>query len=247
MAAFNLARNLGAPGIELDIHACATGELVVAHDYTFTRMVPDGPNGGGRTIEELDLREIRALDLGAAFGSQSPVQEKKPGTAGDFSGEHPPLLEEVLENFCPAMYVDIELKSEKTKNDPLPLAAAEKLKSLGEKIAAAVTVSSFNPFALLAFKSYCPHIPTAIIWSADKAVPPILRRGLGRIISRCDYLKPVYTQVTPWNHFRFVRLESRPLVAWTVDDPALAVNLVKAGSEGIITNRPQDLTGKIFS
>jgi glycerophosphoryl diester phosphodiesterase len=65
-----------------------------------------------------------------------------------FSGEHPPLREEVLEDFCPAMYVDIELKSRKTKDDPLPALLAEKLISLGNKIGTAVTVSSFNPLCL---------------------------------------------------------------------------------------------------
>jgi glycerophosphoryl diester phosphodiesterase len=37
MAAFRLARDLGAPGLELDVHVCRSGELVVAHDDTFKR------------------------------------------------------------------------------------------------------------------------------------------------------------------------------------------------------------------
>jgi glycerophosphoryl diester phosphodiesterase len=237
MAAFRKARETGAPGIELDIHVCAasagkTGELVVVHDDTFKRTAPPDDNGGGRNIEELTLAEIRCIDVGSFF---DPA----------FKTERPPLLEEVLEEFCPAMYVDIELKSRKTKDDPLPKLLAEKLKALGNSVRAALTVSSFNPLCLASFKTLCPDIPTATIWSADSEVPPLLRRGLGRILVRCDYLKPVHAQVNPFSRFRFSILEKRSLIPWTVDNPVLVQKLLALGCEGIITNRPQDMTALV--
>jgi glycerophosphoryl diester phosphodiesterase len=255
MAAFRKARDIGAPGIELDIHICKTGELVVAHDGNFLRTAPDGPNGGGRPIEELDFREIRDIDVGVAFGRQSSIQEAPEGTgtngtgangtgaagAGPFAGEHPPLLEQVLEEFCPGMYIDIELKTEKTRDDSLPARTADMLRRMGDRVLGSVTVSSFNPYSIRAFKRHCPQVPTAIIWSAGKGVPFLLRRGFGRRIARCDYLKPVHLQVTRFSLFRFSKMEGRPLVPWTVDDPALARRLIAEGCAGIISNRPQDL------
>jgi glycerophosphoryl diester phosphodiesterase len=232
MAAYKKARELGVPGIELDIHATLDGKLAVAHDDTFKRTAPPDNNGGGKLLEELKYDEIRRIDVGSFFGAP-------------WSSERPPLLEEVLEEFCPAMYVDIELKSRKTKNDPLPGLLAEKLKALGKTVSSAVTVSSFNPFCLRSFKKARPKdpdIPTAVIWSADGEVPPVLRRGFGRILAGCDYLKPVYKQVNPFSMFRF-KLEGRPVVPWTVDDLPLAEKLINAGCAGIITNRPQDMTG----
>ena len=77
MAAFRRARETGAAGMELDIHITSDGELVVAHDDTFTRTAPAGANGDGRGLEEMSLAEIRAIDVGSFFG---------PG----FSGERPP-------------------------------------------------------------------------------------------------------------------------------------------------------------
>ena len=229
LESFRKTREVGAPGIELDIHICGTGELVVAHDDTFTRTVPAEANGDGRRIEELSLAEIRALDVGSFFG---------PG----FAGERPPLLAEVLEEFCPDLYVDIELKSRKTKDDPLPVAAAKLLKTLGRAIEASVTVSSFNPLCLGAFKRAAPHIPTAVIYSVNPEVPWTLRRGAGRFIAGCDYVKPEHAQATAFARFRIAGLEGRPLVPWTVDDPALAERLLGLGCGGIITNRPQDMT-----
>jgi glycerophosphoryl diester phosphodiesterase len=232
MAAFKKARETGAPGIELDVHCSATGELVVAHDDTFKRTAPEGANGGGRALEELSLAEIRSIDVGSFFDPR-------------FSGERPPLLEEVLEECCPAMYIDIELKSRKAQGDPLPGLVAEKLKSLGDRTAGAVTVSSFNPFSIRAFKGRCAalglRIPTAAIWCDDPEVPWMLRRGLGGFLGRADYAKPDNRQVNRFSRFCWAVLEGRPPVPWTIDDPALAERMLRLGCAGIITNRPQDM------
>jgi glycerophosphoryl diester phosphodiesterase len=228
MAAFRKARELGAPGLELDIHVCASGELVVAHDDTFKRTAPQGNNGNGKDIETLTYAEIRRIDVGAFFGAP-------------FGGEHPPLLEEVLEEFCPGMYIDIELKSRKVRNDPLPALAAATLMRFGGSVESSVVISSFNPFCLGAFKKRCPQFPTAVIWSADSEVPLILRWGLGRFIARSDYAKPTRLQVTPRSYIRMAIRESRPIIPWTIDDPALARRMLDLGCQGIITNRPQDM------
>jgi glycerophosphoryl diester phosphodiesterase len=228
MASFRKARETGAPGIELDIHAAASGELVVAHDGNFTRTAPGAFNCEGRIIEELNYSEIKTVDVGVFFG---------PG----FKGEHPPLLEDVLESFCPEMYVDIELKTGKTRDDPLPGLLAALLKKFGSKVCGAVTVSSFNPVAVRNFKRLVPEIPTAVIYCPDKGVPFILRRGLGRFIAACDYLKPVHTLVNRFNRFRHTVLEGRPVVPWTIDDPAVAKKMAALGCAGIISNRPQDM------
>jgi glycerophosphoryl diester phosphodiesterase len=220
MAAFRMARELGSPGLELDVHICATDELVVAHDDTFKRTAPPDDNGNGRDIGELTLAEIRRIDVG---------------------GEYPPLLEEVLEEFCPGMYIDRELKSRKIRPDPLPGLMAETQRRLGDRTKDAVTVSSFNPFCLAAFKGRCPQVPAAVIWSAGAEVPLILRRGLGRFLTPCDYAKPVHTQVTPRSCRRISGFEGRPLVPWVIDDPVTARRMLDLGCQGIITNRPQDM------
>ena len=241
-AAFKKARETGAPGIELDVHATADGRLVVAHDDTFLRTAPADNNGNGKKLEELTGAEIGRIDVGSFF---DPA----------FSNERPPFLEDVLEEFCPGMYVDIELKSRKTKDDPLPELLAEKIASFGGKTAAAVTVSSFNPVCLVSFRKACrsrgvsERIPTAVIFCVDKELPWPLHRGFGRFIAGCDYLKPKYSQVTAFSRFRWAGIEKRPIVPWTVDDSSAAEALLRPGPagipgcEGIVTNRPQDMTG----
>ena len=219
LASFQTAKQFGIPGIELDIHLCASGELVVAHDDTFQRTA-----GDPRNIEDLTFEEIRSIDVGSFFDSK-------------FKNERVLHLEEVLEEFCPGMYIDIELKTRKTSHDDLPEAAAKVLKAFGARIIEAVTISSFNPFALRTFKKCAPEIPTALIWSRDTEVPWMLRRGHGRLIAGCDYLKPEYAQVKPNAGF----MKRAPVIPWTIDDADLAMKLIGFGAEGIISNKPQEI------
>ncbi len=58
LASFAKALELGAEAIELDVHVCATGELVVFHDFTADRTT----NGTGE-VHELPLAELKALKV----------------------------------------------------------------------------------------------------------------------------------------------------------------------------------------
>lgn len=222
MEAFRLAKEVGAPGIELDIHRCKTGEIVVLHDDTLMRVA-----GDPRPIEEISREELRHIDVGSW---------KDPS----FSHSRIPLLEEVLEEFLPTLYIDIEIKSRSSRDHSLAEALAQLLKRFGPRAQGAVTVSSFNPLALRAFKRWAPSFPTAIIWCNDPELPFYLRRGEGRWLSGCDYLKPRYDMVHKAFLFFRQTLGRRPVVPWTVDDSTKAQGLVTLGCAGIITNRPQD-------
>src|SRR5512138_815337 len=63
LAAFRLALEQGADGVELDVWRCRTGEVVVLHDED-TRRVAGSP----LRVREATLAELRALDVGAWKG-----------------------------------------------------------------------------------------------------------------------------------------------------------------------------------
>ena len=56
LEAFDLAAKMGADGVELDVHLCRSGEIVVAHDETVDRV----SSGSGR-IRELSLSELKSF------------------------------------------------------------------------------------------------------------------------------------------------------------------------------------------
>ena len=92
LPSFQLAVDMGADGIECDIHLSKDGRFIVCHDDKVDRT----SNGTG-SISDLTLAEIKALDFGAKFDAK-------------FAGTSAPTLEEMLDNdftlysFMPRFY-----------------------------------------------------------------------------------------------------------------------------------------------
>lgn len=219
LASFKLARDLGAPGIELDIHRCASGELVVFHDDTTERLCP----GTNHSIIDTPWTVLKMLDIGSWKGSQ-------------FSHERPILLAELFEEFGTTLYYDIEIKARTTEDRGAEQVLAELLTAMNIPPENA-TISSFNPIALKRFKGFAPHYATAVIYCKSKELPWYLRSGAGRYIAGCDYLKPEHVNVSLVTQF-FDTVHGYPVVPWTVDDPERAQSLIAQGCAGVITNKP---------
>src|SRR6185312_17377418 len=63
IAAFRLAREQGADGVELDVMRCATGEVVVFHDDDLGRL-----GGYPGDVRALSFAELRAVELHGGTG-----------------------------------------------------------------------------------------------------------------------------------------------------------------------------------
>ncbi len=83
------ALDFGVHGIEIDVHLCASGELVVFHDFTLERM----SNGFG-AISKYTLSELKQLKIDNKFQI--------------------PTLEEVLQLINKKCILNIELKGQST-------------------------------------------------------------------------------------------------------------------------------------
>jgi glycerophosphoryl diester phosphodiesterase len=79
MVAFRRALDLGADGIELDVHETRDGALVVMHDFTLTRTT-----GAHGFVHDHDAAYVRRLDAGSWFDLT-------------YARERVPLLAEVLD------------------------------------------------------------------------------------------------------------------------------------------------------
>jgi glycerophosphoryl diester phosphodiesterase len=142
MAAFQLAMQQGADGIELDVMLSKDGRLVVIHDDTVDRTT----NGTG-LVKDMTLAQLQALDAG--------------------NGEQIPTLEEVLHTFGGRFLINIELKNYATPFDALPRVVAELLNSNG--FSRSVIVSTFNPFNLTRFRRHCPGVKLGLLTVEGKA------------------------------------------------------------------------------
>ena len=79
LAAFRWVSENRIAAVELDVHRCATGELVVIHDFRTRRIC-----GADYKVEETPFAVLRSLDAGSSFDKR-------------FAGEKIPLLEEVFD------------------------------------------------------------------------------------------------------------------------------------------------------
>lgn len=236
LAAFREAARAGIPGIELDIHRCASGELVVAHDSDLYRV-----SGTRMVIEDSPLSVIRGLDIASGFRRRiADGVGHDPASAPDIiPPAQVPLLSELFEEFGSSFYYDIEIKHFPRVTGTVVRLLAGLIRQFG--LGGQCLVSSFNPFAVRSFKQIEPGIPTAVIYCRDPELPFWLRRGEGRYVSGCDVLKPQDASVTE----ALLRPDGNgnrlPVICWTVDSVEDAVALVERGVDGIISNDPEPI------
>ena len=143
MAAFGLALEQNADGIELDAKLSRDGQVVVIHDQTVDRTT----NGTGK-VRDLTLSELQKLDAGSRFSNE-------------FKGEKIPSLEEVLRGFGTRFLINVELTSYTTPGDLLPEKVARLIKNSGVK--ENIIFSSFHPVVLHRIMTLMPEVPAGLL------------------------------------------------------------------------------------
>jgi glycerophosphoryl diester phosphodiesterase len=227
LASFELARSLGAQAFELDVHLARSGDLVVVHDFGLGRVAARDAR-----VEELTLDELRDLEVGSWFNRAHP-ERANPA----FERERIPTLDEALDAIGPDAFVDVELKTNAGMPRALCRAVAETLAR--RKLAGAI-VSSFNPFALIEYRRHGDE-PVGAIYCPYKSVPWAMRHRECLYLSWPDVRKPALETALASPNAEGGRGPTREsVVAWTVDDPAVAAELFARGIDSIVTNRIQD-------
>src|SRR5262245_17599925 len=95
-AAFDLALQMGAHQIEIDVECTSDDYIVVIHDDTVDRTTD-----GAGLVTDQTLAALRELDAGAWFGAM-------------FAGERIPLFEEVLARYKGRAHLHTEIKGHST-------------------------------------------------------------------------------------------------------------------------------------
>jgi glycerophosphoryl diester phosphodiesterase len=215
LAAFRLAAEMGADGIELDVQRCATGEVVVLHDESLGRTT-----GYAGLLVETPWSTVRTLDAGARFSER-------------FRGERVPLLAEVLAGTPAKLLVNVELKCDRADDRGLTAATVAVVRET--RAEGRVLFSSFNPLCLWRARSLAPEVPRALLFERDSSFP--LRHALAAPLLSPVSLHPEDVLATPAS-IRSWRRRGYLVAPWTVDDPDRARSLLEAGATGIFTNVP---------
>ncbi len=211
LAAFRKAADMGADGIELDVHLSRDGVPVVIHNDTV-----DATTDGKGLVREMTLAQLKALDAGARF-------------AAEFTGERIPTLEEVLAEVGARLLTNIELKAGHTA--ALAPAVVELIRRMGME--SRVWFSSFKPYALYRVRAIAPDIPCGLLYGPLNPGTLLLRP-----FTPHEALHP-YKDMLTEGSIRRAHQRGLRVFTWTLDDPVAARRLAAWGIDGIITNEPE--------
>lgn len=218
VASFKRAMEVGADGVELDVHLTRDGQVVVIHDETVTEVT-----GVPGRIREMSLAEIQRLDAGSHFGPQ-------------FAGERIPTLDEALDAVGPQGIVNIEIKGTSVGSEGLEREVVRIIHA--HRMSERVLISSFNPFRLWRIRMLDPDLPRGMLHGPN--TPPYVRDLWFLPVVQPDALHPHYSMVNAAYMKRAHQWGVRVNV-WTVDDLAEARRLVDLGVDAMITNDPAHL------
>lgn len=213
LEAFQLAVELGADGVELDVHRSADGRLVIVHDFTV-----DGSTDGTGTVTDMTLDQLKALDAGSWKDAK-------------FKGAKIPTLDEVFEAVGQKIFINVEIKSMSIETDGIEALVAELIERYN--MADRVVVSSFNPLAIQRFKACAPHVAIGYL-TADDVPAEITAYAEGMSYEAYHpYEKSITPELVQEKNAQGVIVNT-----WTVNDPVRAVELAKMGVSVIITDKP---------
>jgi len=226
LAAFRLALEMGADGLELDVQASKDGEAVVIHDFTV-----DATTDGQGPVKDKTLAELKELDAGSWFDAPSINSGRR-----QFAGQRIPTLQEVIVEVGHQLLLNIELKARVFGSAGLVSEVVRLIED--HNLVHRAIVSSFNPLALRQVKRLNPRINTGLLYYFD--LPANLLHILLLFLVDPDALHPEKHLVTQeyltWAKERGYRVNVR-----TVDELAEMERFIALGVDGIITNRPDVL------
>lgn len=217
IAAFDLAVDMKADYIEIDVQRSKDGELVLIHDTTVDRTT----DGTGK-VGDLTLEQLRSLDAGSWKGEQ-------------FAGEPIPTFEEILDHYHGKIGILIELKApELYPGIEEQVAAALIERNLHKPQNEKIIIQSFNFESIKKMDQLLPKVPIGVLTSnrADTTL-----QALQEFSTYADWFNPSYGIVTE-ELVNQVHSLGMQIGSWTVRSKEAADFLFEMGVDAIISDYP---------
>jgi glycerophosphoryl diester phosphodiesterase len=217
LPAFQSALDAKADLIELDYYHSADGVPVVIHDKLLDRTTnaEDVLGQPKLLVDSLPLAELRKLDVGTWFDDK-------------FAGAKMPTLVESLDLIQTGSVTLIERKA----GDPATLVRLLEEKQLIDR----VVVQAFDWNFVAECRRLSPRLALGTL-SGKPANPEQIQAAAA-----------TGADIIVWDHEKIGRREiaqihqlGKKAWAYTIDDPQRAKQLVAAGLDGVITNKPAEM------
>ncbi|WP_264740532.1 glycerophosphodiester phosphodiesterase [Cytobacillus firmus] len=217
IAGFDLAVDMKADYIEIDVQRSKDGELVVIHDTSVDRTT----DGTGK-VGDLTFDYLRSLDAGSWKGEQ-------------FKGEPIPTFEEILDRYQGKVGILIELKApELYPGIEKQVADALKERNLDKPQNEKIIIQSFNFQSMKTMDQLLPKVPIGVLTSnrADTTA-----EALKEFSAYADWFNPSYGIVTE-ELVNQVHSLGMQIGSWTVRSQEAADFLFEMEVDAIITDYP---------
>ncbi|MBD8025644.1 glycerophosphodiester phosphodiesterase [Ureibacillus sp. 179-F W5.1 NHS] len=217
IAAFDLAVEMKADYIEIDVQRSKDGELVLIHDTTVDRTT----DGTGK-VGDLTFEQLRSLDAGSWFGEQ-------------FEGEKIPTFDEILDRYHGKVGILVEMKSPELYPG-IEEQVAEELKerNLDKPQNEKIIIQSFNFDSMKKMDKLLPKVPIGVLTSNRAHTTP---EALQEFSTYADWFNPSYGIVTK-ELVNQVHSLGMQIGSWTVRSQEAADFLFEMGVDAIITDYP---------
>ena len=214
LEAFDLAVKMGAHGVELDVHICKSGELVVAHDERVERV-----SDGTGFIRDLTLKELKAL----RFNKTHP----------EYAHAQIPTLSEVFALLRRTeLKINIELKNSWFDYEDLERKVIET--AAREFSLDRVIFSYFSHRSMQRVKRIDPKLYCGLLYEGSLVKPWVYALMLGM-----DAIHPDFTEVmTPGGECEAAHRVGIQVNTWTVNDREIMETVLREGADILITNYP---------
>jgi len=221
LPSFALAAEMGADGVELDVHLTADGQIVVCHDETirrtsdFRKIAPEGTDD---RIAKMTLDELRKYNFAFKFfdkGEYVPI----------------PTLDEVYELLAPlGLSVNVEIKGNQNGLVEALASCAEKYNMQDKVIYSSFTYSRLWEMQVLGRPAVrtapLSHLNLEKSWEfASRLGCMAVHPHFESLLRDPDYVRKCHD----------LGLRVHP---WTVDNPEIIGKLLDMDADAIITNVP---------
>jgi glycerophosphoryl diester phosphodiesterase len=233
----------GADALELDVHMSKDGVLMVCHDATVDRTTD-----GTGAIANLTLDELRRLDNAHWWipgtvvdhdHADEPSLYVHRGRAADDPEFRIATVDEVLEAF-PDTFLNFDIKQTAPVVVSYEQPLAEALQKAGR--AGDSIVASFNDLATDRFREHAPEIHTSLGTNATADFYRAVRAGGAPPTTPGVALQVprMFGDIVVVDDAFVAAAHAHGLAVhvWTIDDDDEMAELVDAGVDGIMTDRP---------
>lgn len=214
MLAFQKAIEIGAEGVELDVHFTKDGELVIIHDETIDRTTD-----GTGFVKDYTYAELAKFNAYGRF-------------EGQFGFQKIPTLREYFElvKDVDGFITNIELKTGIFEYEGIEKAVIDLVKEFG--LEDRTILSSFNHFTVMRCKEYAPEIKTGFLVESWII-------GIGEYTKShgIDCVHPIYVNLKP-ELYAEMKNAGREVNTWTVNEYEDIKRLSDMGVDALIGNYP---------